>query len=574
MILLSAQPDTNYFLWQLEVQLKNFASFGIRKDSIHILFGYDPCTDINPNCLQFIEEHIDLACFFVYPDTRISKHYISSIRPNIIKQHFNQFPDLSAECIFYNDSDIVFTNKLPDFDRMCSGDTWYLSDARGYLNSAYINSFGDNILDDMCQVMQIDKEMVLKNDHHAGGAQYLMKNLSFSFWDDVERDSEKLFEHLIRNKNRYSLEFEKKTGRPHSEYKEIQAWCSDMWALLWNGFRSYDIKIDQELNFCWPKYDITEWDKNMIFHNAGISHFERDLHFYKSDYKEVDPYSSFLGFVSSATCGYKYIKMVEDVGRQKKYTISNATFILFLRADGEETINILKSTLFFLKQNFQTNIMVAEIGNFQKIIKEDLPDSIIYTFIESHEDDIRAGENLNEIIRHVKTDIIINYEPGVILPPDQIYKGVTALRYNRCAVNYPFSTNLLLVPEPFRSFFIKNNDIRFLVKHVQKFIPIPNTLFRGCNIVFKEKFLEIEGFNNVVNDPATLGQLFDKKIRLLRVQSRREAGLVFLLKDISGNLKHPLSYQKAIVDHQEFLRMANLSREEYIVDPLEEISLF
>jgi len=40
MIYLSAQPDSLYFAWQVEVMLENFIEKGIDQNKIHIVVGY------------------------------------------------------------------------------------------------------------------------------------------------------------------------------------------------------------------------------------------------------------------------------------------------------------------------------------------------------------------------------------------------------------------------------------------------------------------------------------------------------------------------------------------------------
>jgi len=48
MIYISAQPDSIYFIWQLEIQLRNFRTRGIERQNIHVLIGYDERMGINP----------------------------------------------------------------------------------------------------------------------------------------------------------------------------------------------------------------------------------------------------------------------------------------------------------------------------------------------------------------------------------------------------------------------------------------------------------------------------------------------------------------------------------------------
>ena len=124
MIYLSAQPDDFYFLWQLQLQLFNFSKLGIRPENIHVLIGYNSKKGLSKEFENFIGQNKQ-AIFFIYPDERKSRCYLSSLRPHMIAEHFRKYPELEIENIFYHDSDIVF-NSLPDFESLCNDDIWYV----------------------------------------------------------------------------------------------------------------------------------------------------------------------------------------------------------------------------------------------------------------------------------------------------------------------------------------------------------------------------------------------------------------------------------------------------------------
>src|SRR5690606_18487076 len=109
MIFLSAQPDQTYFIWQLEIQLRNFHNLGVPKEQIQVLASYQDEVGLNPNFQKFMDGSSHLANFYIYTDLRKNPKYTSSIRPNILKQHFEKHPHLEKETLFYHDSDILFS---------------------------------------------------------------------------------------------------------------------------------------------------------------------------------------------------------------------------------------------------------------------------------------------------------------------------------------------------------------------------------------------------------------------------------------------------------------------------------
>ena len=131
-----AQPAIKYYSWQLETMLNNFMEMGINLNQVDIVCWKE--NGIIP------EEYSKLANgyparFFFYDDTRETKHYISSIRPNILKQHFIAYPELENEAIFYHDCDIVFTKPI-NWEQFLQDNKWYGSDCRWYIGHDYIIS--------------------------------------------------------------------------------------------------------------------------------------------------------------------------------------------------------------------------------------------------------------------------------------------------------------------------------------------------------------------------------------------------------------------------------------------------
>ena len=73
-------------------------------------------------------------------------------------------------------------------------------------------------------------------------------------------------------------------------YHELQIWCADMWAVLWNlWFWDKQVFVTDKLSFSWATSGVNEWDKYQIFHNAGVVNDSYGL-FYKGKYQLVAPY--------------------------------------------------------------------------------------------------------------------------------------------------------------------------------------------------------------------------------------------------------------------------------------------
>ena len=277
-----AQPATLYYAWQVEVMLNNFIKNGINPNQIDIVCWKQ--NGVIPDEWNKLANGY-AARFFFYDDLRVTKHYISSIRPNILKQHWQRYPELKNEPILYHDSDIVFTKPI-DWEQFLMDDKWYGSDTRWYIGHSYIKSKGEDILDAMCEIVDIPKKLIEENEENAIGAQYLMKGIDYQFWDNVERDCERLFKEITDLNNK------KKQIEP--SYHELQIWCADMWAVLWNGWKLGKQTIcHKDLEFSWATSTEGDWHRLNIFHNAGVTTSTSGL-FYKAEYMNVLPYNKNL----------------------------------------------------------------------------------------------------------------------------------------------------------------------------------------------------------------------------------------------------------------------------------------
>lgn len=296
---ISAQPDNLYFVWQLYIQLYNFQKLGIAKDYI-ILMGFREDM-ITKEAIE-LKKYCDTfgAKIYFFPDSRHDLTYLPSMKPHLMKQFFNYHS--SSEPFFYIDSDVIFTDKLPDFKKFCKGDKWYLSDTVSYIGAEYIISKSPELLKGMCQIVGISEKVVIENEKNSGGAQYLIKNTDYYFWNKVEGDCYKLFEYMKRTEKQYCPEH------------PIQYWCAEMWATLWNAWlRGIKTKVVPQIDFCWPNNDLTEWDNKYIYHNAGVIKDETNL-FYKGAFLNKVPFGESFDHVSKDRCSIKYVEQLLATG--------------------------------------------------------------------------------------------------------------------------------------------------------------------------------------------------------------------------------------------------------------------
>ncbi len=153
--MLSAQPALDYYAWQIEVCIHNFASLGYK--NIDIVAGYQD--EIPESWNRLYQTYSDIARFFFYKDTMGECNYPPAIQAHLLQKHFKKHPDLTNDAFFFHDADYVFT-KYMDFTPYLNNDIWYFSDTISYIGYDYIMSKGEEVLKAMCNQVGISRKLV------------------------------------------------------------------------------------------------------------------------------------------------------------------------------------------------------------------------------------------------------------------------------------------------------------------------------------------------------------------------------------------------------------------------------
>ena len=427
MIYLSAQPDQTYFNWQLEIQLRNFHALGITKDQIQILASFKPERGLNPDFQTFIDKNSHLANFYTYPDQREKPKYTSSIRPNILKQHFEKYPELENETLFYHDSDILFS-RIPQIQDVETNAICYVSDTRNYLDIDYIRRTGSvQLLADMANIVGIPVDIIERNKQHTGGAQYILKGINVAFWEKVENDSEALYTLMKEyNKKLWVKEYPDK-----KEYKSkkrgIQAWCADMWAVLWNlWLDNRKVEIHPEMDFSWPYSPIEEWDRKAIQHYSGNIK-EKDKFFKKNEYLNYMPwYDDSLLSIPDTNCSYKIVELIKsrknDLDRERP-TFSDSCIVFDGRDFKDEMPGVFKIAKTYLQKHLDIAIYLLVDSEQQDNTNNMLLIEQLLMQIQSYDYALRIPLEYMLDIKDIQHILSLDpKEHGTTFCPEEIYK--------------------------------------------------------------------------------------------------------------------------------------------------------
>ena len=294
--LISAQPATQYYAWQVEVFLTQLQRFGYDLRTVHVLGGY--IDDIDESWYNLYAAYREVNFFFY---TYNNTEYAPAMQSDMLAQHFHNHQYLKDCAIFFHDADFVFT-KYFDFTPYLQDDKWYFSDTISYIGAEYIKSKDESILDIMCATVGISREVVEANQDNSGGAQKLMKNVTSDYWREVN----------VHSVNLYDLLKKVSHIKPSEHQHGIQIWTASMWAELWTAWkRGYDIVVHKDFDFCWATCHVSKWDDLSFFHNAGVSSGNKGL-FYKAHFINDLPYGCDVN-VSTDHCSSKYYELVQSI---------------------------------------------------------------------------------------------------------------------------------------------------------------------------------------------------------------------------------------------------------------------
>jgi hypothetical protein len=312
MIFLSAQPDSPYFHWQVELYLYQFSQHGIL-DRCYALFGYEKEPSDEAKRLQKKYPNV-----IFYKDERVDKLYAPGVRPHIYKKFFSDRPEL-GKYVFIHDSDI-FLVKLPNFKMMLEDKLKrsYVSDTVNYIGYNYIKTCCDryksthpklpdmDLLYKMCKVIEIDPLVIKNREKQSGGAQYFYRDVDYKFWNEVEDANNKLYKLMTDYEKTYPTE------------KHIQKWTADMWGCLWVYWKRGDSTVvHDELEFSWATGNVDDYMTKPIFHLAGVTPNMRRV-FYKGKYNNESVFEAYnkdrgiFNHISDKSATRCYVRVIEE----------------------------------------------------------------------------------------------------------------------------------------------------------------------------------------------------------------------------------------------------------------------
>jgi hypothetical protein len=306
----SAQPATQYFVWQHEVFDYQFQKLGYDiNDSIVVFVKTDPLSE---TVIKYVNKNKHRV--ILVEDERKDKFYIPSIKIHglyqLYKHHYHL---IDGHNVFLHDSDIVFTKHF-DWDSIVKiPNTAYASDCISYIGAKYIDSKSPILTDKMCEIVDISPALVRAKERQAGSAQTIFpkNSIDYKFFEKCEKDANRLYQ--------FGSSEEGKSYKKANDPYPIQIWCAEMWSILWNlWLKGIACVVHKDMEFGWPNWNLKELDKVKILHLSGITS-DKDGQFYKGKYINKLPFGEdFSNINKDKAYGY-YASIVQELAHLKDF---------------------------------------------------------------------------------------------------------------------------------------------------------------------------------------------------------------------------------------------------------------
>jgi hypothetical protein len=241
--------------------------------------------------------------------------------------------------------------------------------------------------------------------------------------------------------------------------------------------------------------------------------------------------------------------------------LSDVTFTIPLLFDHQDRKENMELVLYFLQSAFDTNFMICEQGGD---IFEYMNQWAEYSQTDSKK--FHRTKMLNDMANQAETEIIVNWDCDVIIPPMQVYMAVDELRAGADMV-YPYGGGFARMPRnPWFSIVQKSLDIGIVGKEPFKHRGADENSVGGAVMFNRESFLDGGGENeNMISFGPEDCERHDR-FKLLGYTIRRVGGALYHLNHHTGENSTPRNpfYQDNQAEIEKVRRMTKIELRAYV----------
>lgn len=254
----------------------------------------------------------------------------------------------------------------------------------------------------------------------------------------------------------------------------------------------------------------------------------------------------------------------------KLIDLKNTTFMIPLRLESEDRVRNAFTSITYLINNFDTNIIVKEVDSEKKFPSKVLPwiskfssaenlNKINYVFEKSDDPVFYRMHIINEMLAMTNSEIVVNYDADGLLEIETIIEAVDMIASGDADVVYPFGGGEpWLPPVPQFIYLVNmgdnkmveefiNSNYDFQVFHRTPFVSVLNQSYAGVVQFFNRK-IYIEGGMENENFKGSAPEDFERIYRFNRLGyrvARLHNRYVYHLEHIRGMNSWPNSVEES-----------------------------
>lgn len=223
-----------------------------------------------------------------------------------------------------------------------------------------------------------------------------------------------------------------------------------------------------------------------------------------------------------------------------KFDLSDVSFLIPVRIDSLERLLNIQLVVRFIKEYFDTTVLMLEADVFEKVEIAEVDKKI---FVRDSDPLFFHTRYRNQLVLCSKTPYVAIWDTDILMVPEQIKDAIELLRADKADMVLPYDGRVFNVPTVLRKLYQTTENLKVLTGNIKKF-PLAYGKFSvgGAFIVNRKKYIKagMENENFYGWGPEDFERV--KRWEILGYKVNRIQGGLF-------HLPHPRGYSNNYREH-------------------------
>lgn len=244
--------------------------------------------------------------------------------------------------------------------------------------------------------------------------------------------------------------------------------------------------------------------------------------------------------------------------------MSDVTIVIPIRVDSEARIANLKTIIRLYSNLENIHFIIGEADSYQHLHIE-TNNKINYSFYQDYNPVFYLTYYRNEMIKQVRTPIVLVWDADVLVPEEQLYKAVSDVRNHHAVLSYPFNGICYSLSSDISDNFRDTLSWEDILSEKEKLPTMFGHLtVGGIFVVDRAKYIQfgLENEHFVCWGPEDIERL--KRLTILNLPVSRIEGCIY-------HLYHPRKLNSGFIDQahnlsakKELLRICRMNKNDLL----------